>query len=77
MATDDKESPRASAAFIESVMFSNTKADKLADAKPEVLANICMFEMKAKPYILEYFYKAGIGSFKSTGFDIEDRKSVV
>lgn len=37
LATDDKESPRASASFIESVMFSNTKADKLADAKPEVL----------------------------------------
>ena len=37
LATDDKESPRASAAFIESVMFSNTKADKLADAKPDVL----------------------------------------
>jgi len=37
LATDDKESPRASAAFIESVMFSNIKADKLADAKPEVL----------------------------------------
>ena len=37
LATDDKESPRASAAFIESVMFSNTKADKLSDAKPEVL----------------------------------------
>ena len=37
LATDDKESPRASAAFIESVMFSNTKADKLADVKPEVL----------------------------------------
>ena len=37
LATDDKESPRASAGFIESVMFSNTKADKLADAKPEVL----------------------------------------
>lgn len=34
----------------------------------EVLANICMFKMEAKPYILEYFYKAGIGSFKSTGF---------
>ena len=33
LATDDKESPRASASFIESVMFS----DKLADAKPEVL----------------------------------------
>ena len=37
LATDDKESPRASAAFIESVMFSNTKADKLTDAKPDVL----------------------------------------
>lgn len=37
LATDDKESPRASAAFIESVMFSNTKADKLADGKPDVL----------------------------------------
>ena len=37
LATDDKESPRANAAFIESVMFSNTKADKLADAKPDVL----------------------------------------
>ena len=33
----------------------------------EVLANICVFEMEAKAYILEYFYKAGIGSFKSTG----------
>lgn len=37
LATDDKESPRASAAFIESVMFSNTKADKFADGKPDVL----------------------------------------
>lgn len=37
LATDDKESPRASDSFIESVMFSNTKADKLADAKPDVL----------------------------------------
>lgn len=37
LATDDKESPRASAGFIESVMFSNTKADKLTDAKPDVL----------------------------------------
>ena len=33
----------------------------------EVLANICMFKMEAKPYILEYFYKAGIGSCKSNG----------
>lgn len=34
----------------------------------EVLANICELEIKAKPYILDYLYKAGIGSLKSTGF---------
>lgn len=34
----------------------------------EVLSNLCVFEMHAKPYILDYFYNAGVGSFKSTGF---------
>lgn len=34
----------------------------------EVLANICELEIKAKPYILDYLYKAGVGSLKSTGF---------
>lgn len=36
----------------------------------EVLSNLCVFEMKAKPYILDYFYKAGAGSLKSTGFSM-------
>lgn len=34
----------------------------------EVLSNICKFKMFAKSYILDYFYKAGIGSKKSSGF---------
>lgn len=34
----------------------------------EVLSNICELEIKAKPYLLDYFYKAGVGSLKSTGF---------
>lgn len=37
LATNDAESPRASAAFIESVMFSNTKTEKLEDREPELL----------------------------------------
>lgn len=34
----------------------------------EVLANICELEIRAKSYILDYLYKAGAGSLKSTGF---------
>lgn len=37
LATNDAESPRASAAFIESVMFSNTKTEKMEDREPELL----------------------------------------
>ena len=50
------------------VLFLENKEVKVKHYGIEVLANICMFEMSAKPYILEYVYKAGIGSFKSTGF---------
>ena len=38
----------------------------------EVLANICKLKFKAKPYILDYLYKAGIGSQRSTGFGMID-----
>jgi len=38
----------------------------------EVLANICKLKIKAKPYILDYLYKAGIGSQRSTGFGMID-----
>ncbi len=34
----------------------------------EVLSNICKIKVEAKPYILDYLYKAGIGSRKSSGF---------
>lgn len=37
LATNDAESPRATAAFIESVMFSNTKTEKMEDGTPELL----------------------------------------
>jgi 2-oxoisovalerate dehydrogenase E1 component len=37
LATNDTESPRASMAFIESVMFSNKKVEKMEDRKPDLL----------------------------------------
>jgi 2-oxoisovalerate dehydrogenase E1 component len=40
LATDDEASPRASGAFIESVMFSNGKADKLDEREPEIIQAI-------------------------------------
>ena len=36
----------------------------------EVLGNIVMFELRGKTYLLDYFYKAGAGSMKSTGFSM-------
>lgn len=38
----------------------------------EVLGNICYLKISAKPYILDYLYKAGIGSQRSTGFGMVD-----
>ncbi len=40
LATNDAECPRVDGAFIESVMFSNGKAEKLDDRKPEFIADI-------------------------------------
>ncbi|MDR0720419.1 MAG: dehydrogenase, partial [Treponema sp.] len=37
LATNDAESPRAPAAFIEQVMFSNQKIEKMEDRKPDLL----------------------------------------
>lgn len=34
----------------------------------EVLSNVGKIKIKAKPYILDYIYKAGIGSKRSSGF---------
>jgi CRISPR-associated endoribonuclease Cas6 len=38
----------------------------------EVLANICKLKIKAKPYILDFLYRAGIGSQRSSGFGMVD-----
>lgn len=38
----------------------------------EVLSNICKLRIYAKPYILDYLYKSGIGSRKSSGFGMLD-----
>ncbi len=38
----------------------------------EVLGNIGKIRIRAKPYILEYIYKAGIGSKRSGGFGMID-----
>lgn len=38
----------------------------------EVLSNLCRIKIMAKPYILDYLYKAGIGSMKSAGFGMVD-----
>lgn len=32
--------------------------------------NLALFELRGKPYLLEYFYKAGAGSLKSGGFGL-------
>lgn len=50
----------------------SNKNVKVKNYSIEVVGNLCTFEMFAKPYILEYIYKAGIGSQKSTGFGMLD-----
>ncbi|WIV11671.1 CRISPR-associated endoribonuclease Cas6 [Proteiniborus sp. MB09-C3] len=38
----------------------------------EILSNICMIKVQAKPYILDYIYKSGIGSKRNSGFGMLD-----
>lgn len=38
----------------------------------EILGNLCKIKIHAKTYILDYIYKAGTGSQKSTGFGMLD-----
>ena len=38
----------------------------------EVLSNICKVKVQAKPYIVDYIYKSGVGSRKSVGFGMLD-----
>lgn len=59
---------------IEEIEFEvlDNKEVKVKHYGIEVLANICFLKIKAKPYILDYLYKAGIGSQRSTGFGMVD-----
>jgi len=35
-------------------------------------ANLAIIEIQAKPYLLDYFYKAGVCSQRSSGFGMLD-----
>lgn len=50
----------------------NNKEVKVKNYGIEVLSNICILKINAKSYILEYLYKSGIGSKKSSGFGMLD-----
>ncbi len=59
---------------IEEIEFEvlDNKEVKIKNYDIEVLANICYLKIRGKPYILDYLYKAGIGSQRSTGFGMVD-----
>lgn len=48
------------------------KEVKIKNYGIEVLGNICTVKLKAKPYILDYLYKSGIGSQRNSGFGMLD-----
>lgn len=49
-------------------VIGEAKQVKVKNYGIEVLANIVKINIKAKPYIIDYFYKAGIGSKRGSGF---------
>lgn len=51
---------------------ANNREVKVKNYGIEVLSNIGMLNIKAKPYILDYLYKAGIGSKRGMGFGMVD-----
>ncbi|WP_353097514.1 CRISPR-associated endoribonuclease Cas6 [Tissierella praeacuta] len=53
-------------------VLERSKEVKVKHYGIEVLSNICKIKVQAKPYILDYLYKAGIGSRKSSGFGMVD-----
>ncbi|TCU77297.1 CRISPR-associated Cas6 family protein [Tissierella praeacuta] len=59
---------------IEEVDFQllSNKEVKVKHYGIEVLSNICRIKVQAKPYILDYIYKSGIGARKSGGFGMLD-----
>ena len=59
---------------IEEVGFEvlSNKEVKVKNYNIQVLGNICKLKISAKPYILDYLYKSGIGSQRSSGFGMVD-----
>lgn len=59
---------------IEEIEFKliNNKTVKVKNYDIEVLGNICKFTLIGKSYLLDYLYKSGIGSKKSSGFGMVD-----
>lgn len=59
---------------IEEIEFEliNNKTVKVKNYDIEVLGNICKFTLTGKSYILDYLYKSGIGSKRSSGFGMVD-----
>ena len=53
-------------------VLGRSKEVKVKHYGIEVLSNICKIKVQAKPYILDYLYKAGVGSRKSSGFGMVD-----
>lgn len=51
---------------------NENKEVKVKNYGIEVLSNITKLKVTAKPYILDYFYKAGIGSKRGSGFGMLD-----
>lgn len=50
----------------------NNKQVKVKNYGIEVLSNVGLIKVKSAPYILEYLYKAGIGSKRGVGFGMVD-----
>lgn len=68
----EKNFPQEAAEDIQalSMRVLRNKEVKVKHYGIEVLGNIVCFELCGKPYLLDYFYKAGAGSMKSAGFSM-------
>ncbi|MTI48953.1 MAG: CRISPR-associated endoribonuclease Cas6 [Firmicutes bacterium] len=53
-------------------VLKGNKEVKVKNYGIEVLSNVAKLKIKAKPYILDYLYKAGIGSKRGSGFGMLD-----
>lgn len=50
------------------LIVNQVKPVRVKNYEIDILSNICRLGIKAKPYLLDYLYKAGIGSRRAQGF---------